>query len=140
MNHITALLGFSGGVAACLLVYMALRAKAARTARRRRKRDDRSATDEKSMGAMDRILIVLGLFLLCFIVAMIVIFVKKDGIPDTLVQCVFGACGLEGGIMGWIKTTKDRRQERRWTRQDAREAERQAAREAARNTYEETEN
>lgn len=34
--------------------------------------------------------------------------------------------------MGWIKTTKERRQDRRWARQDAREAER-AAREEREN-------
>jgi coenzyme F420-reducing hydrogenase gamma subunit len=63
---------------------------------------------------------------------MVVIFIKKDSIPDTLVQCVFGACGLEGGVMGWIKTTKERRQDRRWAWQDARETER-AAREEREN-------
>lgn len=122
MNPITAILGFSGGVVACLLVYMAVKLKAAETGRRKQMKGDKNAGDEKGMGAMDRILIVLGLFLLCFIVAMTVIYIRMGGIPDTLVQCVFGACGLEGGIMGWIKTTKDRRRERRWERQDAREA------------------
>lgn len=112
-------------------LYMAVKLKAARTGSRRQ-RKGKSAQDGKSMGAMDRILIVLGVFLFCFIVAMVVIFIQKDSIPDTLVQCVFGACGLEGGVMGWIKTTKDRCQERRWARKDAREA--------AGNTYEEMEN
>lgn len=131
---VAALLCFFGGVAACLLVYMAVKLKAARTARRKRQKDkDQQAGN--GMGAMDRILIVLGVFLLCFIVAMVVIFIKKDSIPDTLVQCVFGACGLEGGVMGWIKTTKERRQDRRWARQDAREAAK-----AAGDTYGETEN
>ena len=94
---VAALLCFFGGVAACLLVYMAVRLKAARTARRKRKKDNQPPQAGKGMGAMDKILIVLGVFLLCFIVAMVVIFIKKDSIPDTLVQCVFGACGLEGG-------------------------------------------
>ena len=131
---VVALLCFFGGVAACLLVYMAARLKAARTARRKRQKD-KSPQAGKGMGVMDKILIVLGVFLLCFIVAMVVIFIKKDSIPDTLVQCVFGACGLEGGVMGWIKTTKERRQDRRWARQDAREAARNAG-----ETYGETEN
>ena len=51
---------------------------------------------------------------------------RIEQLEDTVVQCVFGACGLEGGVMGWIKTTKERRQDRRWARQDAREAERAA--------------
>lgn len=108
---IAAVLCFFGGAAACLILIMAAKRKAARRGRRAQK---------KGMGAMDRILIVLGAFLFCFIVAMVVVFIKKDGIPDTLVQCVFGACGLEGGIMGWIKTTKERGRERRWARKDER--------------------
>lgn len=131
---ITAALYFFGGVAACLAVYMAVKLKAAHAARRKRQKGKDNQTG-KRMGAMDKILIVLGVFLLCFIVAMVVIFIKKDSIPDTLVQCVFGACGLEGGVMGWIKTTKERRQDRRWARQDARDAAR-----AAGGTYGETEN
>ncbi len=55
--------------------------------------------------------------------------------PYTLTGCVFGVCGLEIGVMGWIKTTKERNQDRRWARQDAREAARDAG-----DTYEETEN
>lgn len=129
-------LWFLGGVALCLAVYMAVKMKAAYAAhKKKQKKDKQPARAEKRMGAMDRILIVLGVFLLCFIVGMIVIFIKKDSIPDTLVQCVFGACGLEGGVMGWIKTTKERRQDRRWARQDAREAAK-----AAGEAYGETEN
>lgn len=135
---ITAALCFFGGVAACLLFYMAVKLKTAHAARRKQRKPKQNAQDGsgKRMGAMDKILIVLGVFLLCFIVAMVVIFIKKDSIPDTLVQCVFGACSLEGGVMGWIKTTKERRQDRRWARQDAREA----AKAAAGETYGETEN
>lgn len=133
---ITAVLCFFGGVVLCLLVCMAVKPKAAQTGgKKRQQKDKQPAAPGKRMGAMDKILIVLGVFLLCFIVAMVVIFIKKDSIPDTLVQCVFGACGLEGGVMGWIKTTKERRQDRRWARQDAREAAR-----AAGEAYGETEN
>lgn len=138
---IMAALCFFGGVVVCLAFYIAARLKAAHAARRKRKKGQQSDQKDgtgtrKGMGAMDRILIVLGVFLLCFIVAMVVIFIKQGSIPDTLVQCVFGACGLEGGVMGWIKTTKERRQDRRWARQDAREA----AKAAAGDTYGETEN
>ena len=28
--------------------------------------------------------------------------------PYTLTGCVFGVCGLENGVMGWIKTNKDK--------------------------------
>ena len=131
---VAALLCFFGGVAACLLVYMAARLKAARTARRTRQKD-KDNKNGKGMGVMDKTLIVLGAFLLCFIVTMVVIFIVTGSTPDTLIQCVFGACGLEGGVMGWIKTTKERRQDRRWAQQDAREAARNAG-----ETYGETEN
>ena len=115
-----AALCFFGGVALCLLVYTAAKLKAAHAAR------SKEPKDGKGLGGMDKILIILGAFLLCFIVTMIAIFIVTGSTPDTLIQCVFGLGGLEGGVMGWIKTTKERRQDRRWARQDAREAERAA--------------
>ena len=124
-------LWFLGGVALCLLVYTAAKLKAAHAARRKRQKG-KEPKDGKGLGGMDKILIILGAFLLCFIVTMIVIFIVTGSTPDTLIQCVFGLGGLEGGVMGWIKTTKERRQDRRWARQDAREAER-AAREEREN-------
>ena len=128
---ITAVLCFFGGVAACLLVYMAVKLKAAHAARRKRQKG-KAPQAGKGLGGMDTILIIMGAFLLCFIVTMIVIFIVTGSTPDTLIQCVFGLGGLEGGVLGWIKTTKERRQDRRWARQDAREAER-AAREEREN-------
>lgn len=126
-----AALCFFGGVALCLLVYTAAKLKAAHAARRKRQKGKEPQAG-KGLGGMDKILIILGAFLLCFIVTMIVIFIVTGSTPDTLIQCVFGLGGLEGGVMGWIKTTKERRQDRRWARQDAREAER-AAREEREN-------
>ena len=130
-----AALCFFGGVALCLLVYTAAKLKAAHAARRKRQKGKEPQAG-KGLGGMDKILIILGAFLLCFIVTMIVIFIVTGSTPDTLIQCVFGLGGLEGGVMGWIKTTKERRQDRRWARQDAREA----AKAAAGETYGETEN
>ena len=65
---------------------------------------------KKKLGTMDLILLILGIFLLCFVIAMTVIFVICGSIPDTLVTCVFGICGIEGGVMGWIKTSKNKLQ------------------------------
>lgn len=62
------------------------------------------------LGTMDRILVILGIFLLCFVIAMTVIFVVCGSTPDTLITCVFGICGVEGGVMGWIKTSKNKLQ------------------------------
>ncbi|MDY4893911.1 MAG: hypothetical protein SO130_10985 [Agathobacter sp.] len=57
---------------------------------------------------MDIILAILAVFLLGFIIVMIWLYYKTGAIPDTLCTCVFAICGGECGIMGWIKTTKDR--------------------------------
>ena len=67
---------------------------------------------KNELGMMDRILIILGIFLFFFVVTMIVIFCLKDSVPDTLIASVFAVCALEGGCMGWIKTTKDRIREK----------------------------
>ena len=75
---------------------------------------------------MDIILVVIAVTLLVFVVTMTLVYLYTGGIPDTLCTCVFATCGGECGVMGWIKTTKERRQDRRWARQDAREAERAA--------------
>jgi len=60
----------------------------------------------KKIGAMNLILILVGAFLLLFTVAMVVVFLIKDAVPDTLITCVFSALGGECGIMGLIKMTK----------------------------------
>lgn len=45
---------------------------------------------------------------MAFTTAMTVIHVITGSTPDTLITCVFGICGVEGGVMGWIKTSKNR--------------------------------
>lgn len=62
---------------------------------------------------MDVILIGLAAFLLVFIVIMLVLYYITGGIPDTLCTCVFGICGGECGVMGWIRTTKDKQIDRK---------------------------
>lgn len=57
------------------------------------------------MSKMDKILLILGGFLLAFIICMIVTYWVKGGIPDTLVTMVLGAGGLEAFICAWIKNT-----------------------------------
>lgn len=54
----------------------------------------------------DLVLIVLGLFLLAFIVAMAVIFCVKGAVPDTLIQCTMGGGGLEALLLAGIKISK----------------------------------
>ena len=67
---------------------------------------DEEAELKKELGTMDRILIILGIFLFFFVLTMIVIFCVKDSVPDTLIMSVFGACAVEGGIMGAIQRRK----------------------------------
>ena len=52
------------------------------------------------------VLLILGLFMFTFIVTMIVIFCVKDSVPDTLIQYVLGAGGLEAFVLAAIKVSK----------------------------------
>lgn len=58
------------------------------------------------MKTSDRVLLILGVFILAFIISMIVIFCVKDAVPDTLIQCVLGAGGLEALLLAGIKIVK----------------------------------
>ncbi len=63
---------------------------------------------KKTKKTMDKILVFIAIFLLIFVAVMIYIFITTGAVPDTLINAVFGLCGGEVGIMGWIKTTKDK--------------------------------
>lgn len=84
--------------------------------------------EKKKKGFMDRfgimnlILILVGISLLVFTIEMIRIYKEIGSIPDTLVGCVFAALGGECGIMGWIKTTKERYKDREWEVEDKKTA------------------
>lgn len=86
----------------------------------------RPSRKKSSLGVMDIILIIVGISILLFTVAMIKLFREYGAVPDTLVTCVFATLGGECGIMGWIKTTKDRNKERKWEIEDKQEAKREA--------------
>lgn len=62
----------------------------------------------KERETADRVLIILGLFLLVFIVTMTVIFCVKGSTPDVLIQCVLGGSGLEALVLAAIKISKVR--------------------------------
>ncbi len=72
----------------------------------------------KKRKTMDVILIGLAVFLLIFIVVMLALYYITGGIPDTLCTCVFGICGGECGVMGWIRTTKDKQMDRKYQLED----------------------
>lgn len=67
---------------------------------------------------MDIILVVMAFLLVAFTLEMIHVFKTSGAIPDTLCTCVFAALGGECGIMGWIKTTKDKYTDRQWQIED----------------------
>lgn len=69
-------------------------------------------------GTMNLILVIIGITLLCFTVYMIDLFKTYGTIPDTLVTCVFAVLGGECGVMGWIKTSKEKNRDRAVELQD----------------------
>lgn len=83
---------------------------------------EKTAEKKRSIKVMNLILVIVGVSLLVFTIVMIQIFKMYGSVPDTLVTCVYATLGGECGIMGWIKTTKDRTRERKWEMQDQREA------------------
>ena len=62
----------------------------------------------KKMGVMDKVLIFEAVILIAYTVADLAVFWHTGAEPYTLTGCVFGVCGLENGVMGWIKTNKDK--------------------------------
>lgn len=70
---------------------------------------------------MNLILILIGVALLSFTAVMIWLFITAGSIPDTLVTCVFAVLGGECGVMGWIKTAKEKAKDRAWAQEDKKE-------------------
>lgn len=60
------------------------------------------------MKTTNRVLLILGIFLLVFITIMIVTFWVKGAVPDTLIQYVLGAGGVESLALAGIKIAKVR--------------------------------
>lgn len=60
----------------------------------------------KKLGTMDLILLVIGVFLALFTTTMIVIHCITGSTPDVLIENVYKICGIEGGVMGVIKSVK----------------------------------
>lgn len=80
--------------------------------------------DKKAIRTMDIVLLVLAVLLVVFVGVMIWLYYQTGGIPDTLCTCVFAACGSECGVMGWIKTTKERNKTREYQLEDREHEER----------------
>lgn len=58
---------------------------------------------------LKKVIIAIGIFLLCFTVAVFIVFCVTGGSePSTLIACVFAACLGECSICGLIKKSKDK--------------------------------
>ncbi len=57
----------------------------------------------KNIKFSKKLIVCIFIFLLLFVIAMCFLFYKTGSEPVTLISCVFAFCGLEGGILGWIK-------------------------------------
>lgn len=86
--------------------------------KREEKNEEAKMSSRKSIGTMNVILIIVGVFLVAFTLKMISLFEIYGMVPDTLVNCVFVALAGECGIMGWIKTSKEKNKDRRWQLED----------------------
>ena len=64
------------------------------------------AKKSKKRKTSNIVLLVLGLFVMAFIVSMEVIFCVTGSVPDTLIQYTLGAGGLEVLVMAGIKISK----------------------------------
>ena len=92
----------------------------------RRRVEPQAAPQKKGIKTMDLILAIIGVSLVWFTHRMLVLYETTGGIPDTLCQCVFALLGGECGVMGWIKTNKDKQQDRKWAEEDRQRMEREA--------------
>jgi len=58
------------------------------------------------MKTLDKVLIILGIFVAIFIVANLVIFCIFQSVPDTLISCTLGAGGVEVIMTALIQIRK----------------------------------
>lgn len=86
--------------------------------------------EKKGLNTMDKILVVVFLTVVTFIAICLYFYWHDKMISDALIYGFFGLITGECGAMGWIKTTKERRENRRWQLQDQARAEKQAQQQA----------
>lgn len=70
------------------------------------------------VGTLNLILILVGAFFVWFNWQMLCIYRDYASIPETYACAVIAATIGECGICGWIRTTKDKRQDRKWQKED----------------------
>lgn len=77
-----------------------------------------SRKKKKTFNKMDFFLLVDLLLIIIFTGIMIWLYLQSYAIPDTLCTCVFGVLGGELGIMGWIKSNKEKAEARKQELED----------------------
>lgn len=77
-----------------------------------------ATTAKKKMGTMDKVLILEGVILVAYTAADLAVFWHTGNEPATLTAFEYDVCGFENGVMGWIKTTKEKVRDRRWEQED----------------------
>lgn len=73
---------------------------------------------KKKFNKMDLFLLIDLLLIVVFTYIMIKLYITTLAIPDTLCISVFGVLGGELGILGYIKSNKDREETRRQELED----------------------
>lgn len=62
----------------------------------------------KKIKAMDVALVIVLIITLVFTGVMIWLFIQFQTVPDTLITAFYAVVGGECGVMGWIKTSKEK--------------------------------
>ncbi len=75
----------------------------------------------KKIGTLNLVLLLVGTFFIWFNWQMISVYRSYGSMPETYACAVVAATIGECGICGWIRTTKDKRQDRKWQKQDEQE-------------------
>lgn len=75
----------------------------------------------KKISTSKIVLVLLGVLVIIFTIAMIYLYVLYQSVPDTLITCFFAATVGEFGALGWIKTSKIKLLERQWEIEDRQE-------------------
>ena len=101
---VVALLAMATGTAMGFLLCHVI---APRLYRARRLQKDEDG-HQGNVGVMDKVLILEAVIMVVYAAADLTVFWHTGAEPSTLTACVFGVCGLENGVMGWIKTNKDK--------------------------------
>lgn len=91
----------------------------------KRKRTNKKESKYKALlnkvGTLNIVLVCVGLFFVWFNWRMLVMFKEQGAIPETYACAVIAATIGECGICGWIRTSKNKKQEREWSKEDQRD-------------------